>query len=170
MCHVEIVAKQHRLARGPSTGWRVARSDERACASGRPRATIHHIMSKRTLNAVIRQVTPLYAGFLKLNRYEIEADRHDGGRQLLTWEVVQRGHAVAVLGYDPAPDCVVLINEMRPGALVAGEYPYTESLVAGGIAEGEDAISAAIREMREEAALELHAPFIMHPGTYASPG
>lgn len=125
---------------------------------------------KRKLRATVRSSTPLYSGFLKVNRFEIEAERHEGGVQQLTWEVMERGHAVAVLGYDPNRDQVVLINELRPGVLAAGDYPYTDNLVAGGIGDGETALQAAVREMREETGLELREPMIIHPGAYVSSG
>ena len=69
-----------------------------------------------------------------------------------TWELMERGNSVAVLGYDPVRDAVVLINEMRPGVLIAGDYPYTDNLVAGGVnAKVNLALDAAAREMKEEA-------------------
>ncbi len=127
-------------------------------------------MTKRKLDATVLRVTPLYEGFLKVRRYEIEAERHEGGRRRLTWEVMERGHAVAVLGYDPERDAVVLVNEIRPGVLAAGEYPYTDNLVAGAMGEGESPLEAAVREMREETGLELRDPVLVHPGAYVSSG
>ena len=127
-------------------------------------------MSKRRLSTTIRRVTPLYSGFLKVNRYEIEVERHEGGMRRLAWEVMERGHAVAVLGYDPARDKVVLVNEIRPGVLAAGDYPYTDNLVAGAIGEGETPLEAAVREMKEETGLDLRDPVVIHPGAYVSSG
>jgi ADP-ribose pyrophosphatase len=83
---------------------------------------------------------------------------------------MERGNAVAVLGHDPARDEVVLGNEFRPGVLVAGEYPYRDNLVAGGIEDNETAIEAAVREMKEEAGLDLINPVFIHPGAYVSSG
>lgn len=125
---------------------------------------------KRRLKATIRKVTPLYAGFLKVNRYEIEAEKHAGGVRQLTWEVMERGDAVAVLGHDPGRDEVVLVNEIRPGLLATGDYPYADNLVAGGISENETALEAAVREMKEETGLELRDPILIHPGAYVSSG
>lgn len=127
-------------------------------------------MSTRKLQANIRQRTPLHEGFLKVYRYEIEVERHNGGAIPLTWEIMERGHAVAVLGHDPKRDEIVLVNEFRPGALIAGDYPYRDNLVAGVIDAGESAIEAAVREMQEEAGLTLLEPRVIHPGAYVSSG
>jgi ADP-ribose pyrophosphatase len=127
-------------------------------------------MVDRPLSAHIRSKTPLADGFLKVNRYEFEIDTHRGGKQIVVREVMERGHAVGVLGYDPKLDVVVLVNEFRPGCAVVGDDPFTDNLVAGGIAEGESPIDAAIREMREEANLELRDAVIAHPGAYVSSG
>ena len=127
-------------------------------------------MPARELRTSIRSVVPLHAGFLKVNRYELEVERHAGESRVITWEVMERGNAVAVLGYDSMRDEVVLANELRPGMLAAGDYPFSDNLVAGGIAPGEDAISAAVHEMQEETGLELRDPQIIHPGAYVSSG
>lgn len=111
-----------------------------------------------------------FDGFLKINEYEIEHDTHRGGTMTIRRLVMERGHAVGVLGYDAVRDEVVLANELRPGMLAAGEYPFGDALVAGGIAPDETAIDAAIREMKEEAGLDLREPRLMHPGAYVSPG
>ena len=47
----------------------------------------------RNLQAVIRKTTPVANGFLKVNRYEIEADKHEGGTHLISWEVMESGNA-----------------------------------------------------------------------------
>jgi len=127
-------------------------------------------VTTRQLRAVIRRRTPLHEGFLRVYRYEFEVERHAGGTRPLSWEVMDRGNAVAVLGHDPARDEVVLANEFRPGAMVAGDYPYRDNLVAGGIENGETALEAAVREMQEEAGLVLSNPVLIHPGCYVSSG
>lgn len=127
-------------------------------------------MTTRQLNSEVRQRAPLHEGFLRVYRYVFEVERHDGGTDLLTREVMERGDAVAVLGYDAKRDEVVLGNEFRPGVKVAGEYPYRDNLVAGAIDEGETATAAAIREMREEAGLELREPVVIHQGAFVSSG
>jgi len=127
-------------------------------------------MTPRKLTALIKSVTPLANGFLNVNRYELEVEKHDGGMQIGVWEVMERGHSVGVLGYDPVRDAVVLVNEFRPGAFIAGDYPYTDNLVAGGVAKGESPLDAATREMKEEAGLDLRDAQLIHPGAYVSSG
>ena len=119
---------------------------------------------------MIRSRTPLHVGFLSVYRYEFEVEKHDGGTQGLSWEVMERGNAVAVLGHDPKRDEIVLANEFRPGALISGDYAYLDNLVAGGVEDGETALEAAVREMQEEAGLVLNDPVLIHPGAYVSSG
>jgi ADP-ribose diphosphatase len=127
-------------------------------------------MTARPLRAEVRDKVLLHDGFLRVYRYVFEVEKHAGGTDLLKREVMERGDAVAVLGYDPKRDEVVLGNEFRPGVKVAGEYPFRDNLVAGAIDNGEPAIDAAVREMREEAGLELREPIIIHPGGFVSSG
>jgi ADP-ribose pyrophosphatase len=122
----------------------------------------------KVLKATIKKVDTLHSGFLKLSRYDFEVERHGGDSRILTWEVMVRGNAVAVLGYDSQRDQIVLVNEFRPGALIGGDYPFTDNLVAGGIGSGE--VNAAVREMQEETGLRLRDPMIIHPGAYVSSG
>lgn len=127
-------------------------------------------MSTRTLQARIKSRAPIADGFLKVNRYEFQVDRHEGGTQHLTRDVMERGHAVGVLAYDPHRAEVVLVNEFRPGCLLAGAAPFTDNLVAGGIAANESPIEAAVREVAEEIGLELTDPILIHPGAFVSSG
>jgi ADP-ribose pyrophosphatase len=127
-------------------------------------------MNSRRLKAEVRERTPLHQGFLRVYRYVFEVEKHEGGTDMLKRELMERGDAVAVLGYDPMRDEVVLGNEFRPGVLVAGEYPYRDNLVAGAIDEGETAIESAVREMHEEVGLELRDPVIVHKGAFVSSG
>ncbi|HEY8537387.1 MAG TPA: NUDIX domain-containing protein [Steroidobacteraceae bacterium] len=127
-------------------------------------------MTSQKLRASIKSAVPVARGFLNVTRYEFEVDKHAGGSQRVVREVMERGHAVAVLAYDPVRDVVVLANEFRPGCLVAGDDPFTDNLPAGGIAEGESVVEAAVREVKEETGLELRDPLIVHPGAFVSSG
>jgi ADP-ribose pyrophosphatase len=127
-------------------------------------------MTTRRLSAEIHKKTTLHEGFLRIYSYEFDVEKHAGGIERITREVMERGDAVAVLGYDPERDEILLGNEFRPGVIVAGEYPYRDNLVAGGIDRDETPLQAAVREMREEAGLVLRDPVIIHRGAFVSSG
>jgi ADP-ribose pyrophosphatase len=127
-------------------------------------------MTRAKLTARIKSSTRLSDGFIKLDRIEFDTAMHAGGSQTVVREIAHRGHAVGVLGYDPIRDEVVLINEFRPGCLVAGDPPFTDNVVAGGMGDHESPLDAAVREMLEETGLELRDPVLAHPGAYVSSG
>jgi ADP-ribose pyrophosphatase len=127
-------------------------------------------MTARQLTATIHSRTPLHEGFLRLYRYEFDIEQHGGGIRRTRWEMMERGNAVAVLAHDPGRDEVVLINEFRPGVLVAGDYPFRDNLVAGAIGSNETVLEAAVREMHEETGLVLGNAVLIHPGAYVSSG
>ena len=125
---------------------------------------------KKKLKAKIVDHRRVFNGFFKMDEYDIEMDRHEGGKQKVTRLMFERGHAVGILAYDPKRDEVVLVNEMRPGILAAGGYPYTDTLPAGGINKGESDVACAKREMVEETGLKLKNAEVIHAGSYVSPG
>lgn len=127
-------------------------------------------VTARQLKAVIHSRIPLHQGFLRVYRYEFDVEKYGGGIRRTSWEVMERGNAVAVLGHDPGRDEVVLGNEFRPGLIVAGDYPFRDNLVAGAIENNETALQAAVREMQEEVGLVLSNPVLIHPGAYVSSG
>ena len=99
-----------------------------------------------------------YSGFFRINRYRLRHRLFAGGWSgVIEREVFERGHAVGVLPYDPVADSLVLIEQFRIGALVAGMSPWLIEVVAGIIEEGEAPEEVARRETLEEAGLELQA-------------
>jgi len=97
-----------------------------------------------------------YKGYFRINRYRLRYRLYAGGWSgELQRELFERGHAVGVLPYDPAADSVVLIEQFRIGALVAGMGPWLTEVVAGIIEEGEAPEEVARRETREEAGIEV---------------
>ena len=99
-----------------------------------------------------------YSGFFRINGYRLRHRLFAGGWSgVIEREVFERGHAVGVLPYDPVADSVVLIEQFRIGALVAGMSPWLIEVVAGIIEEGEVPEEVARRETQEEAGLEIQA-------------
>ncbi|MGC9456528.1 MAG: NUDIX domain-containing protein [Halothiobacillaceae bacterium] len=96
----------------------------------------------------------LYRGFFALRDCRFRFQAFDG-RWIgpVSREIFERGHAVAVLPYDPATDQVVLVEQFRPGALDAPGGPWLMEVVAGMIEPGESPESVAAREMQEESGL-----------------
>ena len=105
---------------------------------------------------MVDDLETLYEGYLRIDRYRLTHAKFGGGRTpVLSREVMERGHAVALLPYDPSADCVVLIEQFRIGAYAAGLHPWLVEIVAGIIDAGEDPEAVARRETREETGLEI---------------
>ncbi|MFI9654082.1 NUDIX domain-containing protein [Guyparkeria sp. GHLCS8-2] len=112
----------------------------------------------------------LYRGFFSLQRYRLRFEYFDGSwSEPIEREIFERGHAVAVLPYDPERGEVVLIEQFRPGALDAPTGPWLVEIVAGMIEPGESAEDVARRESDEEAGLAIDE---LYPLTryWVSPG
>lgn len=106
-------------------------------------------------NVDIIETHSLHKGHLRLDRYRLRHRRFDGHwSEPYEREVVSRRPAVSVLLLDPRLDRVVMIEQFRLPALLAGEAPWQLEIVAGLIDEGETPEAAAIRECREETGLE----------------
>lgn len=83
-------------------------------------------------------------------KYTLQRSMYDGGMSgPIIREVMERGHAVAVLMCDPTRDEIVVVEEFRIGAIHEDE-PWVLGLVAGMIEEGEEAEDVARREAEEE--------------------
>jgi ADP-ribose pyrophosphatase len=92
-----------------------------------------------------------YDGYFKIDRCRLRHRLFSGGTSAeIMREVFERGHAVAVILYDPDRDAVVLIDQFRIGALSAGFDPWVTEIVAGIIDPGETPEEVASRETTEE--------------------
>ncbi len=101
-------------------------------------------------------VEPVYDGFFKMQRYQFRHRLFAGGwSDTVTREIFERGHAVAVLPYDPVTNEFVLIEQVRIGALATASTPWLMEVVAGIIDDGELAESVCHREASEEAGITL---------------
>lgn len=107
---------------------------------------------------------PAYTGYFRLDRYRLRHRLYAGGwGPPIEREVFERGHAVSVVLYDPVRELLVLIEQFRIGALVAGGEPglagafspWLIEIVAGIIDEGQTAEEVARREAVEEAGCEI---------------
>lgn len=112
-------------------------------------------------------------GFLQIDRYRLRHRKFDGSwSDVVVREVCERGHAVAVLLYDPSRDSLVMIEQFRVGAAAGGGPAWLTEIVAGIIEEGEAPDEVARREVREEAgcevtALETICDYFPSPGAFS---
>lgn len=103
-------------------------------------------------------------------KYLFKHTLYQGGTsQIIEREMFERGHAVAVIPYDPIRDEVVLIEQIRVGAFGVTDNPWLIEVVAGIIEEGESASDVATRELLEETGLEAQSmkkimSFLTSPG------
>jgi ADP-ribose pyrophosphatase len=119
---------------------------------------------------VVLEQTIAFDGFFKVIRYRLCHEQFAGGMGAeLVREVLERGHAVVVLPFDPKRDQVVLIEQFRIGALGIVADPWLVEPVAGIIEPGERAPEVARREALEEAGLEL-LDLVPACAYFASPG
>jgi ADP-ribose pyrophosphatase len=111
----------------------------------------------------------LYSGFFKLTAYELRHDLFEGGESpVLSRELLDRGHAVAVLPYDPVRDEVVLIEQFRIGAGNDTSGPWMIEIIAGLQEPDESAEEVIHREAQEEAGCEISDLIPIH-SYYSSP-
>ncbi len=118
----------------------------------------------------IRSQETVFDGYFRIDRYCLRHEKHDGGWTAeFSREVFERGHAVAVLPYDPHRDEVVLIEQFRIGAHAAGLDAWLIEVVAGIIEPDEAAETVARRETKEECGcilqrLERIGHYLVSPG------
>tara|TARA_Y100001956_G_scaffold82895_1_gene106561 strand:+ start:7798 stop:8427 length:630 start_codon:yes stop_codon:yes gene_type:complete len=97
----------------------------------------------------------LFKGFFSMVKYRFRHKLFEGGwSQPLDREMFERGHAAAMLPYDPTSDQVVIIEQIRVGALEHAS-PWQMEIVAGIIDRGESAEDVVRREAIEEAGIEV---------------
>jgi len=125
-------------------------------------------MSERHVEIVEKQT--VFAGYFRIDRYRVRHSLFSGGISgIVQREVFERGHAVAVLPYDPVCDTVILIEQFRIGAVAAGWEPWLLEIPAGIIDAGETSRAVAEREMQEETGCPVHglvpiANYLVSPG------
>ena len=98
-----------------------------------------------------------YSGFFRLEQYRLRHELFAGGWSAdISRECLERGHAVAVLLYDPDSDRVVLLEQFRVGALEFPGGPWLLEIVAGIMDDPDETTEdVARRETDEEAGCAL---------------
>jgi ADP-ribose pyrophosphatase len=114
---------------------------------------VHHGMDYKYK---ITNRTKCYSGFMRMEKIQLRHQLFSGGwSPELKRECLERGHAVAVLPYDPQRDQVVLIEQFRIGAVESTRNPWLLEIVAGMIGPSESKLEVVRREAREEAGCQL---------------
>ncbi len=118
--------------------------------------------------AVVKRLTRVYDGFLKIDEALVSHPRHDGGRQTVTRQCMERGDSVAVLIVDTSAHKVWLTEQFRYPTLAKGPG-WIEEVPAGMLKDEEDFETAATREVAEETGikdltLEHISTFYVSPG------
>lgn len=101
----------------------------------------------------ILQQELLYQGFFRLERFRLQHRLFDGRMgNPITREALYRGPAAAVVLYDPQRDVLVLVEQFRIGAFLAGAHGgWMLELVAGILEPDEPPEAVVRREALEEA-------------------
>jgi ADP-ribose pyrophosphatase len=94
----------------------------------------------------------LSQGFMKLAKFTLRHERFNGGMLgPMTREIVLRSTAVGVLPYDPVADKILLIEQFRVAAHLAGMPGWQREVIAGISDREETPEQLAKREAIEEA-------------------
>ncbi len=126
---------------------------------------------------LIRKET-VHQGYFRIDRYHLRHRQFVGVKgPEISREIFERGHAAAVLMYDPDMDVLVFIEQFRPGAFAAlssewyneDQSPWLIEIVAGIIEDDEDPADVVRREAIEESGcpvdeLELISHYLVTPG------
>ncbi|WP_372860665.1 NUDIX domain-containing protein [Pseudoalteromonas sp.] len=104
----------------------------------------------------LKPIENLYSGFFKINLYQFQHALFAGGEsEVIRREILERGDAVAVLPYDPVTEQVLLIEQIRIGAIKSKHSPWLLECIAGMTDGSEDYESVVKKEAFEEAGLNL---------------
>jgi ADP-ribose pyrophosphatase len=100
--------------------------------------------------------TTIAARHLRIDAFRFRHRLFSGGWSgERSYDVLRRGQAVAIVLYDPDHDAVVLVEQFRLPALLAGSSPWQLEAAAGLIDTDETPEAVAIRETHEETGLTL---------------
>ncbi|WP_430875359.1 ADP-ribose diphosphatase [Gilliamella sp. G0441] len=99
----------------------------------------------------------LYKGFFSLLEYRFQYRKFDGTKsELVSREILERGHAVVLLAYDSKRDQIVMIEQIRIAAIETQNSPWLLELIAGMMDhDNESCEDVARREAIEEAGITI---------------
>jgi ADP-ribose pyrophosphatase len=104
----------------------------------------------------IVEATNAFERFLRVDVFRFRHRLFSGEWSALRrYDVLRRGQAAAIVLYDPDRESVVLVEQFRLPALLAGSTPWQLEAAAGLIGSGETPAAVAIRETQEETGLAL---------------
>ena len=107
-------------------------------------------------DAKILDEETVFKGFFEMKRVQVQHKLFDGGwSKVVSREMFERGHAVAVLPYDPISKEFVLIEQFRLGAMATSDTPWMIEVIAGMIEPDENLEDVCHRESFEEAGIKL---------------
>lgn len=98
----------------------------------------------------------VFERFLRMDVFHFRHRLFSGDwSELRSYDVLRRGPAVAIVLYDPDHDAVVLVEQFRLPALLAGSSPWQLEAAAGLVDGDEPPEAVAVRETCEETGLTL---------------
>jgi len=112
-----------------------------------------NVFAKQDIEIISKET--LFQGFFRMVKYQFKHKLFQGGwSDVIERELFERGHAAALLPYDPVRDQVVIIEQIRVGTLEQRQ-PWQFEIVAGIIDTDETAMEVVRREAMEEAGVEI---------------
>ena len=112
-----------------------------------------------------------YSGFFRIDQFRLRHRLFAGGwSPELSREVFLRHNAAGILLWDPIRDELVLIEQFRLAAHLAGFAAWQLEIVAGIIETGESTADVARREAQEEAGLPVIGDLVPIHRFLTSPG
>ncbi|WP_069211951.1 ADP-ribose diphosphatase [Vibrio anguillarum] len=114
----------------------------------------YNIFTPQDVDVISKET--LFQGFFRMVKYRFKHKLFEGGwSEEIEREIFERGHAAAMLPYDPARDEVVIIEQIRVGALEHA-HPWQLEIIAGVIDPNETSEQVIRREAMEEAGIEVN--------------
>jgi ADP-ribose pyrophosphatase len=111
----------------------------------------------------IIEATKAFERFLRVDVFRFRHRLFSGQWSALrSYDLLRRGQAASLVLYDPDQESVVMVEQFRLPALLAGSSPWQLETAAGLIDSGETPVAVAIRETQEETGLvPIGAPILI---------